>query len=180
VTLAPGARLAVRDRLYLSSSFGPAYETNTTAHSRALLRIGAGGALVLDGSASFGAGTKILIDAGGELCIGDGTYVNYNSRIICHESIRIGSACAIAWEVQIMDTDFHTVFIDGAPRPVTAAVTIGDRVWIGSRVTVTKGVTIGDGSVIAAGTVVTRDVPPNSLVAGNPGRVVRENIRWTP
>ena len=61
---------------------------------------------------------------------------------------------------------------------VDAPVTIGDRVWIGCRATVLKGVTIGDGAVVAACSVVTRDVPPRALVAGNPARVVREDVTW--
>ncbi len=49
-------------------------------------------------------------------------------------------------------------------------------VWIGHGVTVLQGVRIGEGSVIAAGSVVTKDGPPNSIVAGNPGRVLRERF----
>lgn len=53
-------------------------------------------------------------------------------------------------------------------------ITIGSNCWLASNVTVCGGVTIGEGCVIGAGSVVTRDVPPNSLAAGNPCRVIRE------
>ena len=55
---------------------------------------------------------------------------------------------------------------------------IGNHVWIGENSMVLKGVTIGDGVVIAASSVVTRDIPPHSLVAGIPAKVIRENIEW--
>jgi len=50
---------------------------------------------------------------------------------------------------------------------------IEDDVWIGFKATILKGVTIGRGSVIAAGSVVTKDVPPYTLVAGNPAQIIR-------
>ncbi len=53
-------------------------------------------------------------------------------------------------------------------------IVIGNNVWIASNVVITGGVTIGDNSVIGAGSVVTRDIPPNSLAAGVPCRVIRE------
>ncbi|WP_326977880.1 DapH/DapD/GlmU-related protein [Bacillus inaquosorum] len=52
-------------------------------------------------------------------------------------------------------------------------IIIGDNVWIGGSCVILAGVTIGDNSVIAAGSVVTKDVPPNSVVAGNPGKVLK-------
>ena len=51
---------------------------------------------------------------------------------------------------------------------------IGNDVWLGGSCVVLAGVTIGDGAVVAAGSVVTRDVPPNTVVAGNPARVLRQ------
>jgi acetyltransferase-like isoleucine patch superfamily enzyme len=53
-------------------------------------------------------------------------------------------------------------------------VIIGNSVWIGVNSTILKGVTIGEGSVVGAGSVVTKDVPPWTIVAGNPARVIRE------
>jgi acetyltransferase-like isoleucine patch superfamily enzyme len=115
-----------------------------------------------------------LRDRGAVLSIGEGSFVNHRSELIAHERVEIGRHCLFAWDVQVMDSDSHSV--DGLPH--TAPVVIGDRVWIGCRATVLKGVTIGDGAVVAAGSVVTRDVPARALVAGNPARLVREDVTW--
>jgi maltose O-acetyltransferase len=59
-------------------------------------------------------------------------------------------------------------------------VTIGDDVWIGARAILLPGITINSGSIVGAGAVVTKDVPPGSIVAGNPARVVRYRIAADP
>ncbi|HEY5960222.1 MAG TPA: DapH/DapD/GlmU-related protein, partial [Polyangiaceae bacterium] len=56
----------------------------------------------------------------------------------------------------------------------SSPITVGDAVWIGTNSTILKGVTIGDGAIVAKASVVTKDVPPFSIVAGNPARVVKE------
>ena len=63
-----------------------------------------------------------------------------------------------------------TVYDDEYGKPVE----IGSNCWIASNVVITGGVTIGEGCVIGAGSVVTRDIPANSLAAGNPCKVIRE------
>lgn len=109
------------------------------------------------------------------MTVGSG-YMNVRGIIDCFESISIGHDVAIGPDVVIRDSDNHS--LNGQTR-VTAPVTIADHVWIGQRAMILKGVTIGTDAVVAAGSVVTKDVPPNTLVAGVPARVIREDIGWT-
>lgn len=108
------------------------------------------------------------------LRIGARTYLNRNVQINCATSVSIGDDCAIAWDVLIMDNDAHSIDGHYGRRPIS----IGDHVWIGKGASILKGVTIGEGAIIGLGSVVTRDVPPHSMVAGQPARVIRENVSW--
>jgi acetyltransferase-like isoleucine patch superfamily enzyme len=121
------------------------------------------------------SGVRIEVEAQGRLSIGQGTYLNRNTVVVCHDRITIGGFCMISWDVVISDTDQHR-------RPgiqtATAPITIGDGVWIGTRAIILKGVNIGSGAVIGAGAIVTRDVPMNSLAVGQPARVIRSLPPW--
>jgi acetyltransferase-like isoleucine patch superfamily enzyme len=132
------------------------------------------------GNIVIGDGVTIEVHAGACLEIGPDTFVNPNSRIIALESIRIGADCAVAWDVQIMDGDRH-FFLDSEGNRVrnTAAIHIGDHVWIGARSLILKGTRIEDGAVIGAGSVVSGHVAAATVVAGNPARRIREEVRWT-
>lgn len=77
-----------------------------------------------------------------------------------------------------MDTDFHNIIQNNNLNKETKPILIGDDVWIGSKVTILKGVSIGDGAVIASNSVVTKNVPPRCIVAGNPAKIIRENVQW--
>ena len=115
----------------------------------------------------------------GTLKLGSG-YINNGCRIFCYERIEIGHDVAIGSDVCIRDTDSHRIVDSDTHRgnAVSAPVIIEDHVWIGDKSVILKGVRIGSGSMVAAGSVVTRDVPPNALVAGVPARVIRENTSW--
>jgi acetyltransferase-like isoleucine patch superfamily enzyme len=113
---------------------------------------------------------------GAEVRIGDGSWIARRTEINAHQHVSIGQECAISWDVCIFDSDYHRT---GGGTPA-APVRIGDHVWIGARATVLKGVTVGNGAIIAAGAVVHDDVPPRTLVAGVPARVVRTDVDWEP
>ena len=118
--------------------------------------------------------TELVALQGGTLEIGEQTFVNYGGSICATQSVRIGARCLIGTYAIIIDNDFHHIEPERRyEQPESRPIVIGDNVWIGARVIVLPGVTIGDDSCIAAGSVVIGDVPPRSLAAGAPARVIR-------
>lgn len=127
----------------------------------------------------------------GKITIGNHSRIGLNVNVQCCESITIGSHVAIAREAVISDNSTHpssALFRKvKSMMPSTSSVhlwrfsshkpvIIRDNVWIGERSRICKGVTIGVNSIIAANSVVTKDVPANSIAAGNPAKIVREGI----
>jgi acetyltransferase-like isoleucine patch superfamily enzyme len=116
--------------------------------------------------------TELVAFAGGQLTIGDRTFVNYGCSFAATQRVQIGADCLFGPYVNITDNDFHDLS-DRTRLPEAQPVLIGDQVWIGTRAIILPGVTVGDGAVIGAGSVVTKDVPPGGVVAGNPARLLR-------
>jgi len=143
-----------------------------------MVHLGRNARMSIDGTVSINRGTRVFVNDGGHLEIGTRSYVNDCSTVTCFEHITIGSGCSISWNTNILDTNVHELVVRGVPRPRSQAVTIGDDVWIGTGVTILPGVTIGDGAVVGAGSVVTSAVPGQTVVAGNPARVVSEEVSW--
>nr|WP_160153266.1 acyltransferase [Microbulbifer sp. ALW1] len=106
--------------------------------------------------------------------IGDYVLISPGVRISAGQSITLGDACMLAANVYISDSDWHGLYNRTRPFRCTAPVTIGNNVWIGDSAIVCKGVSIGDNAVVGAGSIVTRDVPANAVVAGNPAREVKQ------
>jgi acetyltransferase-like isoleucine patch superfamily enzyme len=109
---------------------------------------------------------------GARIDIGNRAFVN-GTRFGCVRSISVG-VDALLGDSRISDTDFHPVSrrrsSDPTLEPAVAPVRIGDNVWIGGGSAVLKGVSVGENSVVAFGAVVTRNVPPDRIVGGNPAR----------
>lgn len=132
------------------------------------------------------AGSRINVNHGAKLSLGSG-YMNHECVIDCFSSISIGHGVVISERVVIRDADNHTIKSiaeaenepKSAEKSSTAPIVIQDHVWIGMNVMVLKGVTIGEGAVVAAGSLVNRDVPPHSLVAGVPAKVMKTDVLWS-
>lgn len=135
-------------------------------------------------------------DSKGTVIIGDNTYIG-KSDIVCKSKIVIGNNVFISWNVTILDHDSHSLNFKERRNDMEQQlenlrcgqritenknwdvvrikdVNIHDDAWIGVNSTILRGVTIGEKSIVAANTVVTKDVPPYSIVAGNPGKIIKK------
>lgn len=112
------------------------------------------------------------------ISIGDKTSISNDVCIRALNKIEIGKKCLIGDRVTIYDSDFHEIDPHNRRRSPgkILPVKIGDNVWIGSQSMIMKGVTVGENSIIAAGSVVTKNVPSNCIVGGNPARIIRTGI----
>ncbi len=136
-----------------------------------------GGIIEVGRGARWAMGSKIVV--GGHLRFGNRAILGPNCTLMCATEVTVGDRCMIAWNVSIFDSIGHRLWMERVGEvEVEAPITIGDDVWIGPYSIIMKGVTIGNNVVIGAGSVVRRDVPPNSLVYGNPARLAGKVDHW--
>jgi len=113
----------------------------------------------------------VRITVKGRLTIGAGTVVNAGALLDARGGLAIGERVNLSPEVAVLtaDHDPDSPAFEGRLR----AVAIGDRAWLATRALVLPGTTVGAGAIVAAGAVATRDVPDDTIVAGNPAHPVR-------
>lgn len=125
----------------------------------------------------IGRGAWLSIKKGARFKVGDNSVLNGFISVSCTSSIEIGRNVLFAERVFIGDADhgFENVDIPIKEQPTTLAlpVKIEDDCWIGANVCILKNVTIGKHSIIGAGSVVTKSIPPYSVAAGNPARIIK-------
>ena len=134
--------------------------------------------LIIEDDFGLYQGASIFLGPNAKMLIKGKGFANTNTIINCFRYIEIGIGTYISDDVRIQDSDNHTVYEDGVAKEQTKPIIIGDHVWIGKNAIILKGVTIGEGAVVAAGSVVVKDVPSKTLVAGNPAKVIKENVEW--
>lgn len=120
-------------------------------------------------------GDDCSIIIGKNSIVGDGCYLSAKEKNI---TLSVGDDCMLSRNAKLMTSDGHPVFQDGKIINSAKNITLGDKVWIADDVTVLKGVEIGSNSVIGIGSVLTKSIPDNSIAAGNPAKVIKENIDW--
>lgn len=135
-------------------------------------------------------GAAFVSRFGGKITVGANTYIGPDTSLQAKESITVGENVIIANNVLLLDNNNHptapaerlkmSACVDFLHDPLwswqdaaSAPVVIEDNVWIGRDARILKGVTVGRGSIVALGAVVVHDVPPYTVVAGNPARVVK-------
>jgi acetyltransferase-like isoleucine patch superfamily enzyme len=132
-------------------------------------------------------GSIVFERAGARISIGDRTHVGGSTLLAAASSVDIGDDVLIAFNALIMDHNSHSLRFSDRQHDVRdwirgtkdwstvamAPVKISNKAWIGVRAIVLKGVSIGEGAIVGAGSVVTKDVPPWTIVGGNPARVIR-------
>lgn len=133
---------------------------------------------------------NINLNKKGSITIGDYVYITSATFRIDH-NLTIGSHCMFGPNVRLWDTDNHPINpllrhkqcefiahygIVDSYEANGGDIKIGNDVWIGMDAVIMGGVEIGNGAVVAAGSIVTKSVPPNTIVAGIPARIIKENI----
>jgi acetyltransferase-like isoleucine patch superfamily enzyme len=113
----------------------------------------------------------------GTVRIGAGSFLNMGVMVAAHELVEIGDHCMFANGCFVSDGSHR---FDDPDKPVTwqgfttkGPTRIGDNCWFGANVVVTSGVTIGDRCVVGANSVVTKDLPPGTIAAGSPAKVLK-------
>ncbi|MDX1760552.1 MAG: acyltransferase [Christiangramia sp.] len=129
---------------------------------------------------------------GGKVTLKSFVHIGPGTKIACLTSVNIGSYTGIGSNVSIVDNNYHPtnpsdrkimrqtpegsyerIWIHSDSLPIF----IGENVWIGENARICKGVSIGDNAIIAANSVVTKNVPMNSIAAGNPAKIVKTDIQ---
>lgn len=138
------------------------------------------GKVIFKGNCYLGHGTKINVTGSGTLIFGNNVNITAESSVDCQKEINFGDDCLVSWESLFIDGDYHKIFnsdgkLTNAPQPIN----IGKHVWFGCRCLILKGVTVADNCVVAAGSLLNGAyTTSNSIIAGSPAKVVKENITW--
>lgn len=153
-----------------------------------IVNMGTASSLIRIGSHTAIRGELVVFPQGGEITVGDWSYIGEGARLWSAARISIGNRSLIAHNVTILDNLTHpidaaerhrhvrAIFTKGHPKDIDLSpqpVFIDDDAWIGAGAIVMRGVHIGRGAIVGAGAVVTHDVPEETIVAGNPARIVR-------
>lgn len=156
---------ATREKIYEFNNLRPSQEEEQKAILCSLL----GGC-----GTQFQVNQPFRCDYGCNIFIGEFFFANFNLTILDEAEVRIGDNVFIGPNVSIytachpLDANTRNTMVEWA-EPVI----IGNNVWIGGSVTILPGVTIGNNVVIGAGSVVTKDVPSNVVVGGNPVKIIK-------
>lgn len=167
-------KVSSSSKIEVLKKLGIGRSVDYTGHLKTTFMLKDNSNIKVNGKFYIYTGCKVIVRENASLILGNGSFINVDSKIYCKEKIEIGDNTFIGEEVIIRDTDEHTINDTINTKPIK----IGNNVWIGMRCIILKGVTIGDGAIIASGSIVTKDVPDHTLVGGNPAKIIKHNVSW--
>lgn len=155
---------------------------NTSVNNALIFIRGDYHTLIIEDNCFFGKGEFWIEDNHCSLIIHNRTTIEQAHLAVTepHSILEIHEDCMLAKHVEIRTGDSHSIIdLDSGERINYAAnVTLEDHVWVGAHAIILKGVTIGNNSVIGTGSIVNKNVPPNSIAAGVPAKVLKNGIDW--
>ncbi|MEP1870510.1 MAG: acyltransferase [Paraglaciecola sp.] len=170
----PGGKIKFKDKrasIYIGIHF--------SVSSGSTLDIYKNGILLVGKSVGIHKGTKVVVKENAHFTIGDSSFINENSRVLCRKKIEIGDDSSIGWHCTIADTDSHGIYINNTLTNPDSSVVIGDKVWVCANTTITKGTLIESNCIVGTNSVVLgKHLLSNNVYAGQPLRKVKEFDSW--
>jgi len=115
------------------------------------------------------------------ITIGDNTILGHDCYLSAKETnidLKIGKDCMLSRNAKLMTSDGHPIYQDTAVINNAKNIILEDNVWIADNVTILKGTIVGKDSVVGINSVLTKSIPSNSIAAGNPAKIIKQNISW--
>lgn len=136
--------------------------------------------LILADGASFLGNSTVTQLSNSTVNIGKRTGIRGCNIVAKDANITIGDNCMFSYGITIRNNDIHKIFDITTQSTLNQPrdIKIANHVWIAPNATILKGATIHDNSIIGANAVVTKECPQNSIMAGNPAKIVKQNINW--
>ena len=106
-------------------------QTTQLSDNRAVLRVRTGATASFSGVVRLGPGVHVIVGKNATFKIGSNTYIAADSKIFVSEQVTIGNDCALAWDITIIDTDFHEYSNEGIKASMKGPISIGNHVWVG-------------------------------------------------
>ncbi len=148
------------------------------SNQECIIRLRQNSKLIVNGYFRLYYGTTIQVFEGGCLTLGSG-FFNTGTVVGVAKKMTIGNDFMGARNVTLYDSDHHGIINEqGDLINSSEKVVIGNHVWVGEGATVLKDVCIEDNAIIGAHSVVTKDIPENCIVVGNPAKIVKTNVNW--
>lgn len=120
-------------------------------------------------------GDNCYISIGENCIIGDDCYLSAKETNI---KLNIGDNCMLSRNAKLMTSDGHPIYHENKIINKAKSITLHENIWVADNVTILKSVEVGKNSVLGIDSVVTKSVPEHSIAAGNPAKVIKNDISW--